>query len=317
LPLVIAVAANYNGFTTYYKGSPIIDVFLNSMKKTDYGNYKVVVADGCSTDGSLNHIKKNFPDILLLSDKKNIGLARSLNRAMRFAINKYNPQYILLLNNDLIITDPKWVTKMVEVAEADDRIGLVGCKLVYANGKIQHAGAVAGLAPHNRGRGETDTGQYDKIEDIGAVTGAVLLIKNTLMEKIGLWDGNFFMGYEDIDYCLRARNAGFKIIYDGKVELIHLEGSTTTNSKDNSRRDLMLFTSQRNYMYYALKNYGLLGWFEVIGLALVGSVIGIEGKDAARGLEGFRFKDKPLLRIWKTIRAIPASYGLWNSAIKR
>jgi GT2 family glycosyltransferase len=311
-PFVIIIVTNFNGLTTYYKGKPIIEVCLKSLRKTDYKNYKVFVADGSSADKSVSYIKKKFSEVDITKDNINIGFTKSCNKAMKYAIKRYKPKYLVLFNNDLIVTNGNWLRELINIAENRSDVGLVGCKLLYPNGSIQHAGSVIGIAPYNRGRAEKDVGQYDKIEDLEAVTGAVLLIKKDVIDRIGYFDENFFIGYEDMDYCIRSREAGFKIVYDGNVSLIHLEGSTTTDSKDSSRKELFMFTGQRNYIYFALKHFTLAGRIKAILIAIGGSVFSIESKNRSRRITNLRFKDRPFLRLWKTLQAIVAAYSMYN-----
>jgi GT2 family glycosyltransferase len=220
---------------------------------------------------------------------------------------------VLLLNSDIIITNKDWLGKLVEVAESDKRIGIVGCKLVYPDGKIQHAGVLAGIAPRCRGRAESDHGQYDLIEDMDAVVFAASLIKIAVINKIGMLDGNFMMGLEDTDYCIMARNSGFRVVYDGKVKLTHLEGSTTTSSKYKSVQDTMFCAHQRNYAYYAMKHFGVLEKVQAAFVELAAALFSVESKDRVRGLGSVRLKSRPLWRLGKTIQAAFDGYAIYKS----
>ena len=311
-PRVVVVVSNYSGTTTLYRNRPIIDICLESLKRTSYKNYKVVVVDDCSPDNSVEHIKAKFPNVALLKGRTNVGFARSTNNGITFALG-LNPSYVLLLNNDIIITDRDWLGKLVEVAESDKGIGIVGCKLVYPNGKIQHAGVLAGITPRCRGRAEPDKGQYDRVEDMEAVVLAATLIKKAVIKKIGMLDGNFFMGYEDTDYCIMARYAGFRVVYDGEVELTHLEGATSTDHKDKSMQDTMFYTYQRNYAYYTMKHFGMFKKVQAAFVELAASIIAIESKDRARVLGSVRLKSRPLWRLGKTIQAAFDGYAIYKS----
>jgi GT2 family glycosyltransferase len=304
-PRVAIIVSNYNGVTIQYGRKNVLDICLQSLRKTSYKNYKVVFVDDCSSDNSVEYIKKKFPNVSILKNKANVGFARSNNGGIVFVLKRYNPSYVLLLNNDIAITDAEWLKKMVDVAESDKNIGIVGCKLVYPDGRIQHAGAFGGVRPHHRGRTENDMGQYEGIEDVEAVTGAVFLIKRALIKRIGLLDGNFFMGYEDLDYCIRARNAGFRIIYDGNVKLSHLERATLDNTK-------RFFTEQRNCAYFAMKHFGIADKMMAISFAIVGGMVTIENKDRVRRLRNIRLKDRPLWRLATTIRAAYDGYVLYR-----
>ena len=315
-PRVVIIISNFNGATTFYNGKPIIDLCVESLRKTKYGNYRVLVADGCSSDGSVEHIRKKFPEVSLIRDKTNVGLARSFDGAMKFALREYAPEYLLLFNNDIIVRKGDWLGKLVEVAESDRKIGMVGCKLLYPDGRIQHAGAILDMTAHSRGRAEADSGKYDLIEDLDVITGAVLLIKKEVVLKIGVWDTNYAMGYEDIDYCVRARNAGFRVVYDGKTSLTHLEGSTSTNSKSKAVRSNMFFTSQRNYIYFTRKHFGFFKRVGAILVCLANCLVSVEGKDRTRGMESVRLKNDIAWRLRVTAKAVIDGYGMPISSDK-
>jgi GT2 family glycosyltransferase len=141
-------------------------------------------------------------------------------------LKKYKPKYILLLNKDTKIIQKDWLKKLVETAESDKKIGIVGPKLIYPDGRIQHAGIDIKSLKH-RGIYEPKS-IYTKTEEIDAVTGACLLISSRAISKIGCLDEVYSpFSFEDVDLCLRAKHGGFKIIFNGEVVLIHREGVST------------------------------------------------------------------------------------------
>lgn len=309
-PSVVIILSNYNGLSTLYNKKPILKISLNSVKKTKYGNLKVILADDASTDESVVYAKRLYPNIITVKNRVNGGFSKNNNNAIRFALDKYNPDYILLLNNDIIIEDKNWLTKMVELAESDEKIGIVACKLLYPNGRIQHGGIVMGAMPHSRGRGEPDSAKYSGIEELEAVAFACTLIKKELIRKIGLLDDAFFMGYEDEDYCVRARKAGFKVMYHGGVSLIHLEGLTSTYAKTEDVRMRMFFNERKNYLYFVRKHSGDYSIFgkAIIFFAFFGaSFISIEGSDRKRGISSLRLKPMALTRFWLSLKAFAGS----------
>ena len=255
---VVIIVSNYNGATIMYKGKPILFHCLSSLKKTAYENYSVVLADDKSTDNSATYVKKIFPKVDVVVNKTNGGFSKNNNNAIMYAIKRYNPEYVLLLNNDIIINKREWLTGLIETIAADKKAGIEGCRLVYPNGRIQHAGLSIGdnvplLPPYNKLAGVADNKKYDKVSYASGVTGAAMLISKDVIGSIGLLDENFYMGHEDVDYCLRATNAGFKIIYNGRVKLTHLEGFTSTHSADPSTRLKIFYYFVRNFVYFRRK----------------------------------------------------------------
>jgi GT2 family glycosyltransferase len=255
---VVIIVSNYNGATALYRGKSILFHCLSSLKKTTYENYSVILADDKSTDNSTKYVKKNFPEVDVVTNNNNGGFSKNNNNAIVYAIKRYNPKYILLLNNDIIINQRDWLTRLIDTIAADKKAGIEGCRLVYPNGRIQHAGLSIGdtvplLPPYNKLSGVVDSEIYDKVSYTSGVTGAAMLISKDVISSIGLLDENFYMGHEDVDYCLRATNAGFKIIYNGMVKLTHLEGFTSTHSADPSTRLKMFYYFVRNFVYFRRK----------------------------------------------------------------
>jgi GT2 family glycosyltransferase len=216
-PLVCALIINYNG-------RKLLDGLLRTFRKTDYPNYKVVVVDNGSTDGSMEGFEKEYPWADLLSLGKNMGFSGGNNAGIRYAVRKYGPGYVLLLNNDMEVLEPGWMSEMVRAAETEPGAGIIGCKLLMPGGIIQHAGGsfsplTISLHPHAF---EKDGPAFDAIKDMDFVTGACLLIKREVLEKAGLLDERYNpIYYEDCEYCARARRRGFRVIYDGKASMQH------------------------------------------------------------------------------------------------
>ena len=122
---VAIIISNYNGLSYKYKGKSIIFLVLNSLiKNTSYKNYKVIVADDYSTDNSIAYIKSKFPSVRIVKNSENGGFSKNNNNAIKYAIKKYDPDYFLLLNNDIIITQKDWLSEMVEAAESDRKIDI-------------------------------------------------------------------------------------------------------------------------------------------------------------------------------------------------
>jgi GT2 family glycosyltransferase len=305
---VAIIISNYNGVTIFHKTQPILKLCLESLKNTTYQNYKIILADDCSTDNSVEYLKFEYPYVDIMRSETRGGFSKNNNNAIKYAIKKYNPAYILLLNSDIIITDKDWIDKLMETVKFVESIGIVGSKLVYPDKKIQHAGIIVGVPSRNRGRTEVDKGQYDRIEEVDAVTGALFLINTRLINAIGLLDENFYMGFEDTDYCLRAKKAGYKVSYNGKVSAVHLEGFSSMNSPDAKNSDLRFYVSQVDYIYFALKHFGFIQRIGVLLNEIGGGIFTIEDKDKIRKLSNFRLRDRPLWRLIVSLKAIPQGY---------
>ena len=305
-PKVTIILSNYNGTSNLYKGKSILYWCLSSLRKTKYSNYKVIIADAHSTDNSKQLAEKFKADFIDLGHKG--AFSEVNNFGIRYASKKYAPDYFLLLNNDIIISDPYWLSKLVKTAEAYNS-GITGCQLLYPNGRIQHAGMLIGYyGGRNRGRGEAYKGQYDKTEEMPGVTFAVALISKKVIQRIGLLDENFHMGFEDVDYCIRARQARFKIIYDGSIKLIHLEGFSSTNSKIKKIKEESFYNRQKNFWYLIHKYrnsqyFKGVNYLKAIAIYFLEAALTIEGAERERKLKNIRLNSGIL---WRTILSFKA-----------
>jgi len=152
----------------------------------------------------------------------------NFSRLINFGVEQCMSEYVLLLNNDIEITTPDWIEKMVGPCRRSD-VGIVGCKLLYPNGLLQHAAVEMnkGLPKHLGLRLPGDTLQYYGIlqvaRDVSAVTGACMLIKRSVFYEAGGFDEKFAIDFNDIDFCLKVRELGYWIVYEPAVTHVHHE----------------------------------------------------------------------------------------------
>jgi GT2 family glycosyltransferase len=244
--IIYVVIANWNGKEVLEKC--LFSLFAN----TSNPQCKVVVVDNASKDGSREMLQKDFPKVEVIKNAENAGFSRANNQGIRYALAN-RAKYVLLLNNDVEITDRNWLQALTCTLESDNKIGIVGCKLLYPNGKIQHAGGLINITGgHNRGEGQVDTGKYDKVAFVDFVTGAVLLIRADVIRKIGFLDEGFTpLYFEDADWCVRSRLYGFKIAYSPNPTLIHHCGSS---AKKLNHQKKTLF-HRRSFIRFFLLNF--------------------------------------------------------------
>jgi GT2 family glycosyltransferase len=257
-----------------WNGKDILQKCLSSLfTNTASSECKVVVVDNSSKDGSIEMLRQDFPQVTLITNAANAGFSKANNQAIRLALQN-GARQILLLNNDVEITDPKWLEEFSDVLESNPEIGLVGCKMLYPDGTIQHAGGVINLrGPHHRGECAKKPGQYDKVEFVDYVTGAALLIKSDVIRRIGLLDEGFSpLYYEDTDWCVRARLYGYKVVYTPKPALIHHCGFSSNKLGGEKKR----FYSRRSFNRFVLLNYQITD--------IVKRILLFESKEAIRCL---------------------------------
>jgi GT2 family glycosyltransferase len=209
---------------------------LTSLKeKTRYPNFDVTVVDNGSRDGSWQMVSKEFPWVELVRNEDNLGCAAANNRGIKKVLTK-NTEYLLLLHNDTVLVDENWLGLMVEMAESDGRIGIVGCKLIRRNGRVQQYS------------------EYDKPTNVKRVVGATMLIKRAVIERIGQFDQSFGLAFEDdVDYCLRARKSGFRVVYTPDTRVIHFGAGST----EESNAEQMIHLRWKNYARVQLLNSSL------------------------------------------------------------
>jgi GT2 family glycosyltransferase len=176
-----------------------------------------VVVDNGSTDNSGTLLREDYPDLQFIYNTENLGFARGCNVGMRAALQDKDAAYFLLFNNDAEAT-PNFLQKAIEVAESDKHIGLVGGKILRSRGckKIWYAGGYVDVwrcQGVTRGWGEIDQGQYDRDEEVDYVTGALMLIRREVLEKVGLLPEEYFFGVEEFDYSVAVKRAGYALYY--------------------------------------------------------------------------------------------------------
>ena len=249
-PLVCIVIVNWNG------GKKIINC-ITSLKKTLYPNYKVIFVDNGSNDNSVSKLKKinKNMDIILL--QKNFGYTIATNIGWKYALKKYKADYICAMDSDIITIQNNWLNIQIKELEKSSDYGISSGKLLFPDGTLQ-------LLFLERGKywmkDNIDKGQYDFIKEVSAVGGACIIIKKSVIKKIGYYDENFFYGPNDLDYCLRARKAGFKVIYNGLSKSVH-DGSSSYLASDNTK----IFGPQaEGNIIFTLRYYGKLAGIKAI-----------------------------------------------------
>ncbi len=205
--------------------------------------FELIVVDNGSKDGTREYLEalgKEISNIRVIRNEENLGFAKACNQGARAARGKY----VVFLNNDTVPLKG-WLEELIKVAEKDEKIGVVGSKLLFPDGTIQHAGVGIADFPYSvspmhlyYGKPDGFPGT-DKTKDLQAVTGACMLVRKSVFERLGGFDEGFVNGYEDVDLCLRVREAGYRVVYNPKSVLYHYESMTPgrfNNTKRNHKR---------------------------------------------------------------------------------
>lgn len=219
---------------------------LTSLSRSTYSSAEAMVVDNGSTDDSVEHIAHAFPGVRLLVSHRNLGFAGACNLALRWALAQ-RVDYVLLLNNDATV-EPEAIGRLVTTAREEDA-AIVGPKIYfrkvpqvlwsaggYVDWKLGHA--------NNRGTRQVDVGQYQAREEMEWVNGCAMLASTRFISKVGLLDTGFFMFYEEVDWCFRARKAGFKVVYEPEASVWH---DVSTSSTEDKRRE-WYFASRSRFL---------------------------------------------------------------------
>ncbi len=201
------------------------------LEKTNFEDYEILIIDTGSKDKStLDYYDQ-------ITQNPCVNLHRYPHRFNYHKVNNYGADLasgdlLLFLNNDTEVINPDWLEELAAWAERPG-IGVVGTKLLYPDGSIQHAGIVMGVEGHGSHIFEKlpehhygPFGSPDWYRDYKAVTGACMMIPKTVFSDLGGFDENYEIGYGDIDICLRAGEAGYRVVYTPFAELVHHEGGT-------------------------------------------------------------------------------------------
>ncbi len=197
---------------------------LESLLLSDYANYRVLVVDNGSQDGSPEYLQARFPHTESIKNPTNLGFAKANNIGIRFAL-EHGAEHVFLLNNDTTVA-PNMLSKVVVTALGSSQIGVVAPKILYyaQRDKIWHLGGRASRwlpVPRTLGQGQLDDGRYSQPFEVDMVAFCGALIKRSLLERIGLLDELFVFSYEDADFCYRARAAGYRVVCQPQAEMWH------------------------------------------------------------------------------------------------
>jgi GT2 family glycosyltransferase len=197
---------------------------LQSLQKLSYPNYKIIVVDNASIDGTAEEVLQLYPTVELIRNSLNLRFAGGNNVGIKAAL-KNQADYILLLNNDTTVAE-NFLSHLIEAAESDEQVGMAVPKIYYHSDpkRIWYAGGKidwwSGSISHSGVR-ETDNGQFEKIKTTDYITGCAMLVKKNVIEKIGILDESYFIYGEDADWSLRVVRAGFKLLFVPKAIIWH------------------------------------------------------------------------------------------------
>lgn len=238
-PLVGVVIVNWNLKDTLRET-------LASCFKIDYPRLQVVLCDNGSKDGSVEMVRREFPQVQVIANPVGLGYAKATSQGMEW-LTDMGADYLFSTSNDVIF-DPGILGEMVAAFEADAMVGIVGSKVFFHDRPqiVWHAGAHIGWHGHagHYGWERRDHPRYDRVRECDYVTGCGYMVRAELARRLGFLNADLVFYFEDADFCYRVTAAGFKVIYLPTAKLWH---KTSTTLAKNRRLQLRYGT--RNNLY--------------------------------------------------------------------
>ncbi len=260
-PRVACIVLNYNG-------KDITLQALASLARMTYPAFDLIHVDNGSTDGSYEAVAKAFPDVVQVQVQENRGPTRGLNRGLSAGLEG-DYDYLMSLNNDIEV-DSEMLTEMVRLAETDPQVACVGPKAFYywdreliwsAGGIIRFKESVT----RERGNKAIDRGQFDRDVEVDYLNGCAILMRRSVVEEVGVWDPIFNLAVEDADWCMRAKQRGYRCMYAHRAVLYHMVSASAGDYV--ARRTF--YTGRANAIF--VRRYGgFLEWLTFVFFTAAG-----------------------------------------------
>ena len=251
-PKVFIIIVNWNGLQDTIE-------CLESVFKLNYNNFKVVVVDNGSSDGSCIGIKEKFTDIILIENDENLGFAEGNNVGMRYAL-QHGADYVFLLNNDTIV-DSHILNELLKASLKFNDKGIFGAQIYYHSkpAEIWYSGvrwvpSISIFLHENMGLSK------DTIEETDYACGCALFLSTRVIERIGLFDRKYFLTFEEADWCSRARLGGIRSYCVANAIVYH----KISNSFGGSSSPLISYFLTRNSLLWGERYLSLKEYIELI-----------------------------------------------------
>ena len=231
---------------------------IRSLQSISYSEHRIIVVDNASSDGSAEKLEKEFSSqVDLILHKINTGFTGGSNAGIQYALAQ-GAQYIMLLNNDTIVHH-NFIEPLMEQIRLNPAIGVVTPKIYYLNNsktnRIWAAGGETTLwmgISRSRGRGQIDNGQFNSVQEVDYASGCCLLTTRDVLEEVGLLTNSYFAYYEDVDWCFRAKQMGYQIMYVPQSSIWHSVGSSgkTHPSGEGVQSPFVHYLNSRNHIWF-------------------------------------------------------------------
>lgn len=243
-PEISLIIVNYNGIDHTRE---LLASIENSLDKV---SYEVVIIDNGSLVNEADILSRDYKNYLIIRSDQNLGFAGGNN----LGIKASSGNYIMLINNDTLFMDDS-ICKLVSTLKSDPSIAVVSPKIYFLSPQntIQFAGftELTKITLRNRtiGYNEKDKGQYDLPCETASAHGAAMMFKRELLSQIGYMPEIYFLYYEELDWCTKIRNSGYKIMYQPAATIVHKESQST-----GKESPLKIYYMTRNRLLFAYRN---------------------------------------------------------------
>jgi GT2 family glycosyltransferase len=232
-----------------WNGAHLLDRCLNAIRAQTYRSCAVVLVDNASTDGSVELLQRNYPDVTVIHNNTNVGYAAANN----IGIEANQSKYVATLNNDTE-AEPAWLGELVRTMEVNPEAGMCASKILSMEHPdlIDSAGICvdrAGIAWDRRG-GERDEDHETAPEEVFGPCAAAAIYRRSMLRQIGAFDGDFFAYLEDVDLAWRAQLSGWRCLYVPTARVYHIQSATSGEGSCFKNYHL-----GRNKLWTIIKNY--------------------------------------------------------------
>ena len=249
-PLISIITVNYNGLDLTVE-------LLNSIRRVTYSNLEIFVVDNASRENPQQFLHDHYPEVKYIRSEQNLGFAGGNNLAVRQATG----DLLFFINNDAEITEGS-LDRLVAAFEGNSKLGMVSPLICYYNESkgsnvdlIQYAGMtqVHAVTARNRtiGEKEWDKGQFNTAQTTAYAHGAAMMVKKEVVERVGVMFEDFFLYYEELDWCERIRCAGYEIWVEPRAKIYHKESASV-----GAMSTLKTYYINRNRIYFMRRNFG-------------------------------------------------------------
>lgn len=250
---------------TYNSGSVIKDC-LKSLLANSYPNMEVVVVDNASSDKTVQTIRTHFKNVYIVENKKNVGFGSANNIGIKYLLKK-NCDFFLLLNPDTI-PSPTLIKKLVSIFENNDRVGVAGCIINYANNhkKIWFAGGYFNRLfcfTRHRHMNQLLNRANVKSGKVDFITGACMMISSKVIKNVGFIPEEYFLYFEDVFFCQKIKEKGFSSYLLAESLISHHVSTSTGIRETNKMTPLRAYFFARNPLLYI--NGNMKGYLKLTG----------------------------------------------------